>query len=314
MFRSLLIPVCLALLVVDAASQQPAGVADEPTPIAGIPGIVADGARLEVVKAGFTDTEGPLPTSDGGLYFTEQRTNRIYRLDPGGAIRVFRESTMAANGLALDRHGNVLAAEGDGKRITRTNRRGEVTVVADHPAAGQEFLRPNDVIADRRGGIYVTDPGPTTNTGTAFVYYIRPGGHVVLVTDKIARPNGVTLTNDGKVLLVDDTRGNTVFAFDVQRDGSAVNMRPFAQLQGIPAGQPSIADGMTLDRQGRVYVTTVTGIQIFSAAGAYIGTIPPRQAQNVAFGGQDKRTLYITARGVLYKLKMLSQGPDRPGK
>src|SRR5229473_1135157 len=138
MSRLSLILLFVALLVVNAASQQTAGVADQPTPIAGIPGVVADGARLEVVKAGFTDNEGPLPTPDGGLYFTEQRTSRIHRLDPGGTIAIFRENTMAANGLALDPKGNILAAEGDGKRITRTDPRSKVTtVVADHPAPGQ---------------------------------------------------------------------------------------------------------------------------------------------------------------------------------
>jgi gluconolactonase len=267
-----------------------------------------------VVKAGFADVEGPLPTKDGGLYFTEQRTSRIHHLDPAGAFSVFRENTNAANGLAFDRQGNVLAAEGEAKRITRTDPRGRVSVVAEHPAAGQEFLRPNDLIADRKDGVYVTDPGPTTNTGKAYVYYIRPDGRVILISDEIARPNGVTLTPDGKVLLVDDTRGNAVFAFDVKADGSAVNKRAFAQLHDIPAGQPSIADGMTLDRQGRVYVTTVAGIQIFSPSGEYLGTIPPTQAQNLAFGGKDKRTLYVTARGVLYRLAMLAQGPDRAGK
>ena len=120
---------------------------------------------------------------------------------------------------------------------------------------------------------------------------------------------------DGKVLLVDDTHGNTIFAFDVQADGSAVNKRSFARLQGIPEGQPSMADGMALDNNGRVYVTTVTGIQVFTANGEYLGTIPvPRQPANVAFAGADKRTLYITAREGLYRLQMLSQGPDRPGK
>lgn len=296
----------LRLFVVSAPAQ-------ELTRIKGIPGVVADGATLEIVKGGFKDTEGPLPLPDGGLYFTEQRTSRTYHLGTDDAITVFRENNGSANGLALDRKGNIIAAEGDAKRITRLDRRGQMTVMADRPDGEPGFLRPNDVIADRRGGVYVTDPGPPSNTGTAYVYYIRPDGRVILVSDAITRPNGITLTNDGKLLLVDDTRGNIIFAFDVRPDGSAVGMRRFATLQGIPEGQPSIADGMAIDREGRLYVTTVAGIQVFSG-GNYVGVIPPNQAQNIAFGGKDKRTLYIAARGTLYRLKMLAQGPERPGK
>jgi gluconolactonase len=137
----------------------------------------------------------------------------------------------------------------------------------------------------------------------------------LLVEDQIVRPNGLTLTNDRKTLIVDDTVGDTVFAFDVQPDGTVKNKRPFARLHDTPPSQESGADGMALDREGRVYVTTVSGVQVFDSAGQYLGTIRvPRQPANVAFSGPDKRTLYITAREGLYRLKVLSQGPDRLGK
>src|SRR3990172_7789595 len=192
---------------------------------------------------------------------------------------------------------------------------GAVAVVAAQAAAGQTFLRPNDLIVDRRGGIYVTDPGRIGRKGKAFVYYVRPDGHVLLVSDDIRFPNGLTLTRDEKVLLVADSRDNTIFAFDIQNDGNAINKRPFAHLQGIPEGKFSFADGMALDSANRLYVATLTGIQVFDAGGTYLGTIRvPRQPTNLAFSGPDKRTLYITAREGLYRLIMLSQGPDRLGK
>jgi len=294
------------LLAVEAVSQDR---------VLGIPGVVAAGATVELVKEGFQFTEGPVGTPDGGLYFTDVRANVMYRLDPSGGINVFRDNTAAANGLAFDRGGNVLAVEGEGKRVIRIDSRGIVAAVAGQAAGGQAFLRPNDLIVDRRGGIYVTDPGPRGHQGKAFVYYIRSDGHVLLVSDEIRRPNGLTLTRDEKMLLVADTLGNIVFAFDIRTDGSAVNKRPFASLQGIPDGKPSIADGVALDSDGRLYVTTVTGVQVFDATGTYLGTIAvPRQPTNLAFSGPDKRTLYITAREGLYRLRMLSQGPDRPGK
>jgi gluconolactonase len=137
----------------------------------------------------------------------------------------------------------------------------------------------------------------------------------VLIDGAVARPNGLTLTNDGKTLIVDDTLNTTVFAYDVQPDGSAKNKRPFLQLHDIPAGQESGADGLAIDRDGRLYVTTLTGVQVFDAKGEYLGTIKVgRQPANVAFGGPDKQTFYITAREGLYRVKTLAKGPDRLGK
>jgi gluconolactonase len=105
-----------------------------------------------------------------------------------------------------------------------------------------------------------------------------------VLDDKITRPNGITITTDGRTLLVDDTVGDTVFAYEIQVDGTVRNNRPFAKLQNIPAGQDSGADGMALDRNDRLYVTTVTSIQVFDRNGRYLGTIPvPRQPSNAAF-------------------------------
>ena len=306
MIRSTVMLVMALLLPVEALSQDQA---------AGIAGVVAAGTTVELVKEGFQFTEGPVGTPDGGLYFADVRASIMYRLHPSGDINVFRDNTAAAGGLAFDRAGNLLAVEAEGKRIIRIDSRGAVAVIATQAAAGQVFLRPNDLIVDRRGGIYVTDPGPIGHKGKAFVYYVRPDGHVLLVSDDIRFPNGLTLTRDEKVLLVADSRGNIIFAFDIQNDGNAINRRPFAHLQGIPEGKLSFADGMALDSAGRLYVTSVTGIQVFDAGGTYLGTIRvPRQPTNLAFSGPDKRTLYITAREGLYRLTMLSPGPDRPGK
>ncbi len=283
----------------------------------GIAGVVAPGVAPELVQEGFVFTEGPVGTPDGGLYFSDIRPNRIYHLDPGGKISLVREQTNGANGLALTREGDLLAAEGDGKRISRRSRDGGVTTVTEG-IAGKPFLSPNDVLVDANGGIYITDPGPrpVVPGRTAYVYYLPAGAkEPIVIVDQIARPNGVTLTRDGKTLIVNDTLGPTVYAYDVQPDGSVKNKRTFAQLRDIPEGKESGADGMALDREDRVYVTTVAGVQVFDAAGKYLGTIKvPRQPANAGFAGPDKRVLYITAREGLYRINMLAQGPDRIGK
>ena len=293
-----------------------AGAAHAQSP-SGIAGVVAPGVAPELVQEGFVFTEGPVGTPDGGLYFSDIRPNRIYHLDPGGKISLVREQTNGANGLALTREGDLLAAEGEGKRISRRSRDGVVTTVTEG-IAGKPFLSPNDVLVDANGGIYITDPGPrpVVPGRTAYVYYLPAGAkEPIVIDDQIARPNGITLTRDGKTLIVNDTLGPTVYAYDVQPDGSVKNKRTFAQLRDIPEGKESGADGMALDREDRLYVTTVAGVQVFDAAGKYLGTIKvPRQPANAGFAGPDKRVLYITAREGLYRINMLAQGPDRIGK
>ena len=297
----------VALFAGAARAQSPGGIA----------GVVAPGVVPELVQEGFVFTEGPVGTPDGGLYFSDIRPNRIHYLDPGGKISLVREQTNGANGLALTRDGDLIAAEGEGKRISKRSRDGMVTTVTEG-IAGKPFLSPNDVLVDAKGGIYITDPGPrpVVPGRTAYVYYLPVGAkEPVVLDDQIARPNGVMLTRDGKTLIVNDTLGPTVYAYDVLPDGGVKNKRTFAQLLDIPEGKESGADGMALDREDRLYVTTVAGVQVFDAAGKHLGTIKvPRQSANAGFAGPDKRVLYVTAREGLYRINMLAQGPDRIGK
>jgi sugar lactone lactonase YvrE len=297
----------LAVLPAASLAQSPAG----------IPGVVAPGTEPELLQEGFKFTEGPVGTADGALYFSDIRANRTYLLELGGKISVVRAETNGGNGLALTKDGDLLAAEGDGKRISRLGRDGKITTVTDG-IEGKPLLAPNDLIVDARGGIYFTDPGPrpVVPGRVVHVYYLPPGAkEPLIIDDKVARPNGLTLSTDGKTLIVDDTIGNTVFAYDVQADGTVANKRPFTELRDIPGGQESGADGLALDREGRIYITTVKGVQVFDRGGQYLGTIAlARQPANVAFAGPDKRSLYITAREGLYRLRMLAQGPERLGK
>jgi gluconolactonase len=283
----------------------------------GIGGIIAPGVAPELVQENFVFTEGPVGTAEGGLYFSDIRVSLTYYLDPAGKIGVVRRDTNGANGLALTRDGELLFAEGDGKRITKRGRDGAIVTLTEGPA-GKPLLAPNDLIVDAKGGIYFTDPGPrpVVPGRPTYVYYLPAGAkEPILVDGAVARPNGLTLTNDGKTLIVDDTIGETVFAYDVEADGAVKNKRPFVKLRDIPAGMESGADGMAIDREDRVYITTVAGVQVFDPKGQYLGTIKAgRQGANVAFAGPDKRTLYITAREGLYRVKTLTQGPDRLGK
>jgi len=276
----------------------------------GIKGVVAPGVEPQLVSEAFDNTEGPLGTADGGLLFSDTNASITYRMDPDGKISVFRRNTNRGNGIALTRDGDFIWAEEP--RILRRTKNGYTNLTA-----GFRLFQPNDLIADDKGGIYFTDPGPRPVVPgvKVFVYYIPPGGKPIIIDDSVARPNGITLSRDGKTLIVANTIGNDIIAYDVQPDGSVRNRRVYVTLHDIKPGEESFADGMGIDREGRLYVTTIRGIQVFDARRAYLGTISvPRQPSNVAFGGPDKRTLYISARPAIYKLQMLSQGPERLGK
>jgi gluconolactonase len=160
-----------------------------------------------LVQEGFVFTEGPVGTPDGGLYFSDIRPNRIHRLDPNGKVDLVREQTNGANGLAVTREGDLLAAEGDGKRISKRSRDGTLTTVTEG-IAGKPFLAPNDLILDAKGGIYITDPGPRPGAAASPTSYYPPAGakEPIIIDDQIARPNGLTLTPRRQDLIVDDTR------------------------------------------------------------------------------------------------------------
>lgn len=288
------------------------------SPQAGIPGIIAPGMKIELVKDGFQFLEGPNGTKDGGLFFSDLRASTMYRLEPGGEIKVAREKTNSANGMAIMPDGSILSCEHDLKRVSRWDPSGKVSDFAARDPRGEPLLRPNDVIFDdKRGGVYFTDPGAfPNNKGRAYVYYVRPDGKIAMISDELRTPNGLALTLDGKVLLVDDTEVQAVYAFDLKPDGTTMSAVPrlFAWLRNIdPPRGLSYGDGMALDADGRVYVASTPGIQVFDRMGRYLGTIALRRPSSLAFSGPDLHTLYITAGNSLFKVRMLSKGPARPG-
>jgi gluconolactonase len=248
LFRSTFVTMNWTLILVIsllqlAAAPQPA------RPLDGIPNVVAKGETVQLVKEGFAFTEGPVPTSDGGLYFSDLLTSdRIHHLSPNGEITVLREHANTAGGLALNRAGELFAVETDGKRVSKFVN-GKVTVVTEG-SPEKPLLAPNDLILDSKGGVYFTDPGPRPVVAgrIVYVYYLAPGAkQPFMLDDKIVRPNGIILTTDGKTLLVDDTVGETIFAYDVQADGTVKKRRVFTKLHDIPSGQNSGGDGMALD-------------------------------------------------------------------
>jgi gluconolactonase len=312
MKRAPLLAILVSLVLGNAAAH--AAPAQQPE----IPGVVRAGVQVQLVKDGLQGLEGPVPSGDGGLYFTAIEENRIYKVaSDGTSISVWRENTNGTNGLYLLKDGRLLGAEGGGRRIVAMAPGGTVAALATR-YGGMPFRGPNDLIADSKGGVFFTDPAPRPAPNVApmqpgNVHYLRPSGEVLLIDSEIRRPNGLTLSLDGRTLYVGDTEGEYVYAFDVQPDGSAQNKRQFVKLKDPEQGSLGLrsrADGMALDSEGRVYVATASGIQVVDARGNHLGTIRlPAVARNLAFAGPDRRTLYLTALNALYRVQTLSSGP-----
>jgi gluconolactonase len=186
---------------------------------------------------------------------------------------------------------------------------------------GVPFLRPNDLVVDKKGGVYFTDSGQGRNPdGTPSnvpprpaVYYITPAGKLQRLANDIGRPNGIQLSPDEKTLYVANTVGEYVLAFDVAADGAVSGRRNFARLAGFNAagenGPTSGADGLAVDGKGRLYVASTAGIQVFDARGGALGVIPvPKAPQNLAFAGPDKKTLYVVGRGSAWRIATETAG------
>jgi len=265
-----------------------------------IPGVVAAGTPVTVIKEGFQGTEGPIALPDGSVIFTEPGANRISKIDKDGNVSTFLENTNSSNGLAFDSKGRLISTQ----TAAGQERIGVIYPKGSEATLAENFGRPNDLVVNKAGGIYFTAPG----TAPA-VFCIPPGGSAIKVAEDITNPNGIQLSRDEKTLYVNDTRGEYMVAFDIQPDGKLANKRNFAQYQGVTkndTGVTSGADGIAVDNEGRVYaaINSTGGVQVFSPQGKYLGTIPTSLgAQNIAFAGSDKKTLYIVGRGAAFKVQ-----------
>ena len=310
------------LLYSAAASAQVAeGNAKYDTVATAIPGVIEAGAKIRFLQERFQGTEGPIALPDGTIVFTETNANRLMRIDPDGNRSRWLFNTGGANGLAFDSQGRLIAVQTiPGKTgVAVIYPAGKETVLSDN-YDGKPYGRPNDLVVDKKGGVYFTDPGPNAEPGTTppppplppAVYYIPPGGKSMQVATDITRPNGIQLSPDERTLYVNDSRGENLIAYDIQPDGSLRNRRNFAKYVGVTRDGGQInsgADGLAVDNEGRIYTAANGGVDVFSTQGQHLGSIPvSRKPQNLAFSGPDKKTLYIVGRGGVFRVAMIAQG------
>lgn len=290
---------CLVALFGWATSRLPAA-----EPISGIGPV----GEVELVKGNFQFLEGPARTPDGSLYFTDIPAETINVLSTSGTVEVFLKPSAHANGLMYGGQGKLLACQMDGRLVSIDLKSKEIEVLADK-YQDQRFNACNDLVIDKEGGIYFTDPRfsapmPLPQGSEAF-YYRAPDGKVTRLGDDLAAPNGIILSPDERTLYVIPSMQRQMFAYPVDRPGKLGERKIFCELKQPSGKDNSGGDGLTVDSSGNVYITSVLGVQVFSPAGKLLGIIAcPEPPANVTFGGTDSKTLYMTARKGLYRCQM----------
>jgi gluconolactonase len=276
-------------------------------------------ATLERVAGGFEFTEGPVWAPEGALLFSSPNTNAIYRWHPEGRVEVFRAKSGYAgadisryhqpgsNGLAFDPQGRLTICQHGNRRVIRVEPHGNVTVLADG------LNSPNDLVYRSDGVLYVTDPPFGLPAGAeaphpSAVYRIADGV-VTRESTELEGPNGIALSPDERFLYVGNWQDDrkVVMRHAVAADGSLSRGEVFFDMTDAP-GEDAI-DGIKVDPEGNLFVCGPGGIWVLSPHGRHLGTLRlPESPHNLAWGDEDRRTLYITALTSIYRMRVRIQG------
>jgi gluconolactonase len=296
--------------------------------------IVPREAVLEKVADGFEFIEGPVWHPDGYLLFSDPNRNTIYRYSPGEGVAPYRVKSgytgpdiaryhqPGSNGLALDPQGRLTIDEHGNRRVTRLEPNGVLTVLADRYDM-RRLNSPNDLVYRSDGTLYFTDPpfglpqvfdDPAKELPWSGVFVVRDG-HITLGSQDLTGPNGLAFSPDERYLYVDnwDTQRKVVMRYEVAADGSLGAGRVFFDMTSAP-GEEAL-DGLKVDMAGHLFVSGPGGVWILSADGRHLGTLKtPELPANFAWGDDDGRTLYMTARTGLYRLQLLVPGAGRSAR
>jgi len=273
--------------------------------------VVAPGATVEKLAGGFAFTEGPTCDADGNVLFTDQPNDRILKWSTEGRLSTFLQPAGRANGMCFAPGGDLIACADENTALWSIAPDGATTVLLD--TYGTRPLNgPNDVWVRPDGALYFTDPfyprpwwtHDTMPQDGQHVYFLSADRQrLARVISDLTKPNGIIGTPDGRSLFVADIGANRTYRYEIARDGD---------LSGKTLVVEQGSDGMTLDDEGHLYLTG-DGVMVFDAHGGQLDHIPipgEKWTANVAFGGTDRRTLFITASTGLYGIRMRVRGAN----
>lgn len=263
--------------------------------------VLLPGEKWELLGEGYEFTEGPAVAPNGEVFFTDVPASRIYRISVEGEVSLFAENTARTNGLMFGPDGRLYGCRNGEKKIVAWQLDGTMETIATD-------VQSNDIAVLSDGSLYFTDPRGGK------VWRVDAAGKKSVVASDL-RPNGLILWGEEGTLVVTDSAEPWLWAFQVAQDGSlGFGDRYYGPLR-LPSGSDSPrpgSDGMTVDRDGRLYVATRAGIQMFDTTGRMGGVIPqpqPKFVSNVVFGGPEHQYLYITCTDRVYRLKTRTAGP-----
>lgn len=269
--------------------------------------ILPENAQVEPIATGFKFTEGPVWHPDGFLLFSDIPANIIYKWQPNHEPIIFRKPSNKANGNTLDLEGRLVSGEHELRRVSRTEKDGNVITLASE-YKGKKLNSPNDLVVKSDGSIYFTDPpygikSEEEELGFSGVYRLAPDGTLTLLIDDFIRPNGIAFSPDETKLYVNDSEAGHIRVFNVKAEGILAGGEIFAELKD--SSQEGVPDGMKVDQEGNIYSTGPGGVWVFSPTGELLGIIEvPEAPANLAWGDGDYQTLYITARNSLYRIRL----------
>lgn len=268
-------------------------------------------AKLEVVAKGFGFTEGPVWDPAGFLYVSDEEQNKIFKVSLGG-----KKTELLAlgdpDGNTYDPQHRLIDCASVLRAIIRVSPDSKFEVLADR-FEGKKFNSPNDVVLGPDGALYFTDPtldlpaGEKQELAFQGVFRLDGQGKVTLLTRELSQPNGLAFSPDGKKFYVDDSQQRNIRVYDFHSGGTISGGHIFGEEPGGKGD--GVPDGIKIDRQGNLYITGPGGIWIWDPQGHHLGTIVlPEQPANLAWGGSQLTTLYITATTSVYKLEMSAPG------
>jgi len=286
--------------------------------------IVPMNAELEILDTAFQFTEGPVWNPEGYLLFSDIPANKIVKWLPGKGFSTYLEPSDNTNGLIFDNEGSLVMCSHSGRAVRLQNSDGSLTDLA-HKYNGQKLNSPNDLVISSRGTIYFTDPcwglngnenSPDKEVRFNGVYMLNGEGLTPIDTT-LWRPNGIALSPDQKTLYVTDMFVNettditVLYRYELDESGNPVSKSPIviSNPQDEILSRMGGFDGIKTDVKGNIYCTGPHGIVVLNAAGKYLGTIlTPMAPANCAWGDDDYKTLYITARKHLYRIPLNIEG------
>jgi gluconolactonase len=266
--------------------------------------ILAPGEPWRLVAEGYKFTEGPAVNEKGEVFFNDIPDAKTYKIGLDGKVSLFLADSKKANGQAFGPDGRLYAVASGTEQVLAYDSEGKPAVVA-------EGIRGNDLIVRSDGTVYVTNPG-RTSAEPSRVWQIRPGGEKQVVDTGLKYSNGVTLSPDQSLLYVADSRSRWVYSYQIKDDGTLAYKQRYDQLHVPDAADDGGADGMCVDRDGRLYVATRIGVQVCDQAGRVNCIIPTPNGKvsNVRFGGENFDTLVATCGDRVFKRKLKVKGAN----